>query len=715
MILLDDIGGLNHLIANQKTAEAILSKQVRHVNQMLPYFLGGILITGFIFLVMMVFALPTKLLYSPIHFTWVIYHSFTIIICWYLWKKALADSTKITHSYLKKIFFILFISLLSANIFGLVFYIILKNSVLGSLVIEPNLFYIWIVYHSLALYLCYRSWKDIDKVIDEMQNGHSLSPIGETLGANNLHFRPETNHQADYLASYTAYRVLFTCMMLLGCLWAIAVAKVLSTDIDLSVSLFVLIGLNFTIISAAMSSIGIFRQVLNAFAIPSLLTWSTIFFYINDYQLIVLSLVVIVFVLTHCYFAKNHWLNSIRTIEIYLENTQLVSRLESKSKQLQRVSAAKTQFLAAASHDLRQPAHALNLFIETLSRTKLDDKQRSIVEYAKNASQSSSDMLNSILDYSHLESGEMIPNIVATDLDAILQHLVDEFSAEAALKGISLHYKKTNLCVATDPSMLSLILRNFLSNALRYTTKGGVLIGVRYVAEQNQINKSDTRVCRIAVWDTGSGIKEEEIEGVFDSFHQLERNNQTNQGLGLGLSIAKGLARLLDTPIHVKSVFNRGSQFYIDVPTCKFHEKADKVGESFKTNKISKVSILVVEDDDTVLVSMKLLLESWGYKVLSAHNVQEASKQYRLHTPQLVITDYQLAELCTGVEVLTVIKSMAALMGTDSSLQCLILTGDTNPKILKIAKNLEVALLHKPITPLSLRNKLKELVSTLSV
>ena len=125
MKLLDD-RGLNHLIANQKTAETILSKQVRHVNQVLPYFLGGILITGFIFLVMMVFALPSKLLHSPIHFTWVIYHSFTIIICWYLWKKALADSTKITHSYLKNIFFVLFTSLLSANIFGLVFYIILK-------------------------------------------------------------------------------------------------------------------------------------------------------------------------------------------------------------------------------------------------------------------------------------------------------------------------------------------------------------------------------------------------------------------------------------------------------------------------------------------------------------------------------------------------------------------------------------------------------------
>ncbi|MFD1131967.1 hypothetical protein [Psychrobacter sanguinis] len=167
-------------------------------------------------------------------------------------------------------------------------------------------------------------------MICDLQNTNQLSPVIAVVDLQDLHFEPKTNHEADYLASYTAYKVLFTCMLLLGCLWAIGVVKVITNNFEFSVQMLVLIGLNFAIISGAMSSIGIFRQVFNAFSIPSLLTWAAILLYIDDMQLIVLSVVIIIFVFTHSYFAKYNWLNSIKTIQIYLENTHLVSHTNSK-------------------------------------------------------------------------------------------------------------------------------------------------------------------------------------------------------------------------------------------------------------------------------------------------------------------------------------------------------------------------------------------------
>lgn len=717
MKLMDDIGGLHQLIPNRRTAEIVLSQQIKHVNRVLPYFLGGILITAFIFFVMMESTLHQSLLLNPLHLIWITYHSITLVICWYLWNKVLDTETQITRRFIKKVFIYLFVFFLAANVFGLfTFFLDVYYSLIS---IESGLFIIWFIYHNLALYLCYSSWKNVDQVIYQTRDKGQMAAV-ETAGVMDKVFsKSKFEHQADYLVSYSAYRVLFTCMLLIGCLWAIAVAKVLTTEAELSIQMIVLIGLNFAIISGAMSSFGIFKQAFNAFAMPSLFTWAALLLYLQDPQLIILALAVIIFIFTHSYFAKHNWLTSIKTIQVFLENTQLVSKLETKSRQLEKVSSAKTQFLASASHDLRQPAHALNLFIETLSRTNLDEKQRNIVEYAKTASQSSSNMLNTILDYSHLESGEMIPNIVATKLDPLIQSLIDEFSAEAELKGIKLKYRRTDVCVKSDPAMLSLILRNFISNAIRYTVQGGVLVGVRFPSETevttiyDEPSISDKPSCRVAVWDTGSGIKADEITRIFDSFHQLERSTQTNQGLGLGLSIAHGLSKLLHAPINVLSEFGRGSQFYIDLPLCKTEEERNINTGLISFEQPSKTVVLIIDDDETVLVSMRLLLESWGYKVIVAHNVEVAVKQYQLYQPQMLITDYQLGDYKTGDEVIKTLKAVDSLKGIVSTMQCLILTGDTSPEIIKISKAMQVSLLHKPIAPNVLRDKLTDLVAML--
>ena len=295
---MDDIGGLNTVVTNQETAERVLSKQVKHVNRVLPYFLSGMLVTGFVFFVMMEFALHPTLLVMPLHSVWIIYHSLTIGICWCLWEKVLSSSTHITHGLIKTIFIYLTAYFLITEVIGCLLFFFL-NQYYGLMEIQPKLFYIWIFYHNLGLYLCYSNWKNINKMIFDIQNKNQLSPMTAEIDIQDLNFKHKINHEADYLASYTAYKVLFTCMLLLGCLWAIGVVKVITNNFEFSAHMLVLIGLNFAIISGAMSSIGIFRQVFNAFAIPSLLTWAGVLLYIDYPQLIVLALVVIIFIFTH--------------------------------------------------------------------------------------------------------------------------------------------------------------------------------------------------------------------------------------------------------------------------------------------------------------------------------------------------------------------------------------------------------------------------------
>jgi signal transduction histidine kinase/CheY-like chemotaxis protein len=367
--------------------------------------------------------------------------------------------------------------------------------------------------------------------------------------------------------------------------------------------------------------------------------------------------------------------------------------LNSKEK-AEQATLFKSKFLAAASHDLRQPIHAQGLFLDVLSRTELTAHQRDLLTNARTASNASSDMINTLLDYSRIEAGVIKPQLQPFRLQLLLNKIEIEFVPQADAKNLVYRSRETKLVVTTDPMLLELILRNLVSNAIRYTDHGGVLVACRQRGNQTVLE----------VWDTGIGIAPQDQKEVFREFHQLgnpERDRR--KGLGLGLAIAEGLSRTLGHDLSLVSIPQRGSVFRITLPVDTSIPAAQLAMAQSKT-RLLNARLLVIDDDEIVREGMLYLLRDWGCECEAAESIEEALALARINAPNVVISDYRLREQRTGVEA---IAALRALLG--DALPALLITGDTAPERLREAQASGIPLLHKPVSPSKLYRKLVEL------
>ncbi len=408
-------------------------------------------------------------------------------------------------------------------------------------------------------------------------------------------------------------------------------------------------------------------------------------------------------------FCRFTWATLNRSIVLAYENQELVQQLKIQTVQLsestraaQEANTAKTKFLAAASHDLRQPVHALNLFVEVLSGTALDDKQNTMVQHIRAASHASREMLNTLLDYSRIESGVMTPKPRATPLAPMLRALEEEFGPQADSRQLIYRTRDTDSMALCDPTMTALILRNFVSNALRYTLSGGILVCARR-------RGSDVVV---QVFDTGVGIERQHWEEVFKEFHQLGNEERDRQkGLGLGLAIAKGLAQSMGARIELNSQLGRGSVFTLCLPAVGAEIRAERHNTATQSggwrvntlhaapaqrsqSALADLQVLVVDDDESVRLSTQALLQSWGCVVRVAEGKEEALALLwnDSFTPALLVTDYRLREGVTGGDVISAMRS-----ALNTSIPAIIITGDTDPQRLREAASHTATLLHKPV------------------
>ena len=359
-------------------------------------------------------------------------------------------------------------------------------------------------------------------------------------------------------------------------------------------------------------------------------------------------------------------------------------------------NTAKSKFLAAASHDLRQPIHAQGLFLDVLARTELTPHQIALVKNARSASAASSDMLNALLDFSRIEAGVIEPQIVACNLQPIFHKIENDLAPMADAKNIVYRTRETFCLVQSDPILLELILRNLVSNAVRYTQKGGVLVACR-----RQRNNAV-----IEVWDTGIGIKPEDQKTVFREFHQLgnpERDSQ--KGMGLGLAIADGLARTLGHDLTLSSTPGRGSVFRLILPLATRATLLEKVEAPLDSSLLQNVRVLVIDDDEAVRLGMTHLLQDWGCLCETAGSIEEALNLAQANPPDLIISDYRLRGNRTGIEAISVLRSLI-----NKSLPALLITGDTTSERLREAKTSGLPILHKPVLPSQLYQMLVRLV-----
>ncbi|MGY8813542.1 MAG: ATP-binding protein [Gammaproteobacteria bacterium] len=311
----------------------------------------------------------------------------------------------------------------------------------------------------------------------------------------------------------------------------------------------------------------------------------------------------ILYLFTLTVFSYNLELTVNDSIELRFENIELIDQLQDAVTETEEANRAKSVFLASASHDLRQPLHAMGLFIETLRGTKLDAYQKSVVKHVESASEATREMLNTLLDFSKLDAGVIEPKPRAFRVQTLFNKMENELGATADNKNLIYRTHETTKAAYADMSLVELILRNLITNAICYTKTGGLLIACRQ-------RKNQTLV--IEVWDTGIGIAQGEQKNIFREFHQLgnpERDRQ--KGFGLGLAIAKGLADTMNFKLSLNSRPESGSVFRLELPKTE-DSVVDDSQENQSIVSFDNLHVIVIDDDKNIRLGMGELLNSWG-------------------------------------------------------------------------------------------------------
>jgi signal transduction histidine kinase/CheY-like chemotaxis protein len=370
-------------------------------------------------------------------------------------------------------------------------------------------------------------------------------------------------------------------------------------------------------------------------------------------------------------------------------------------REAESASRAKSQFLAAASHDLRQPMHALGLYAAVLEEKVSQPEVRDLVEKINASVEALEGLFGELLDISRLDAGVLQRNVKDFPVAGLLERLRAQFAAHAQSKGLELRVCPTRAWTASDPVLLERILINLVSNAIRYTSRGGLLIGCRRRAG----------MVRIEVWDTGAGIDATELPRVFDEFYQLGNpERDRSKGLGLGLAIVRRLGELLEHRIGASSTPGKGSCFSVEVPRCAGPEASvERPGKPPTAEKaIASRMLVVIDDESAVRDSTAVLLREWGYVVLAAGSLEEALQAISRsgRTPEVVLADYRLRDGATGLDA---IRRLQNEFGT--GLRAAVITGDIAAERLAEFRERGVRYLHKPVVPARLRELVSELLA----
>lgn len=367
------------------------------------------------------------------------------------------------------------------------------------------------------------------------------------------------------------------------------------------------------------------------------------------------------------------------------EERRAEEALRLAKEEAERANAAKSRFLATASHDLRQPLQSLLLFLEALRPHVKDAAGKKMLTHLGRGLDAMKDLLDSLLDISRLDAGAVAPAFEDFSIQPLVDQLAAAYVPVAAVKGLTLRVSPCGGTVRSDPTLLGRMVRNLLENAVRYTEAGEIALECRREGD----------ALRLQIRDTGVGIPPDHLDRIWEEFHQvgnIERDR--NQGLGLGLAIVQRLSVLLDHPVEVDSTPGEGATFSIMVPLggAALVRPSDSAVASSGGGRFA----VVVDDDAIVLMGLQSILQSWGYEVLVAGSIEEILERLQAdgRRPDIVITDYRLREQRFGTEGIVEIRR---LLGAD--IPGILLTGETGPECAREAEALNLAMLYKPVTP----------------
>ena len=500
-------------------------------------------------------------------------------------------------------------------------------------------------------------------------------------------------HLARGLIATEAPRLARTLVGYAGCwgaAWGLLALGTLdnTTPVGASVIISVLAGIT----AGSLATMSPVLAVFTAFSVPLVAFTVAALWRLDDPAYNAFSVISLLYLGVLIAQSRNSSLATRAAIELRFENLDLMQRAEAARFEAEQANASKSRFLAAAGHDLRQPVHAQGLYLEVLSRTSLNAHQRELLTHIGAASDASADMLNTLLDFSRIDAGVIVPKVQAFHLQALLNKIEREFEPQADAKGLAYRSRETPLFAYSDPALLAMIVRNLVANAIRYTDSGAVLVACR---------KRSGRVV-VEVWDTGIGIAPDQHREVFREFHQLgnpERDRR--KGLGLGLAIAQGLARTLGHELALASSPSRGSVFRLALPIAAANS-GDTAGDGFtplnadspSLPQVLNARVLVIDDEEAVRSAMLALLAQWGCTVEAVESIEQAVALARSFAPEVLISDYRLRAQSTGLDAIAAVR---AELGSD--LPAVLITGDTAAERLREALSGGVPLLHKPVAP----------------
>ena len=385
---------------------------------------------------------------------------------------------------------------------------------------------------------------------------------------------------------------------------------------------------------------------------------------------------------------------------IAIENARLFDELQEKSRQLGIANLAKSRFLAAASHDLRQPLHALNLFVAQLRGEEDPTERGQLIARIDAAVSAMNELFEALLDMSRLDAGVLEPNLTEFPIERLLKRIETTFTEAAREKDLRLRVVLSSAWVRSDSILLERIVLNLVSNAVRYTPHGGVVIGCRHRGNR----------LRIDVRDSGPGIPIDQQRHIFDEFYQIgSRQPDRRGGLGLGLSIVDRLGQLLGHQIELASRLGKGSCFSISVPLVAARRATAEAVEPPATvaDPAKGRLIVVIDDDALVLDGMRGILQSWGCRVVTGASDTAALAQLAQERgrPDLIISDFRLANGRTGIEAIEHLRD-----ALDAAIPAFLISGDTGPERLREASASGYHLVHKPVPPMALRTTLNRLL-----
>jgi len=453
--------------------------------------------------------------------------------------------------------------------------------------------------------------------------------------------------------------------------------------------------------SGAITAFGVLRPAIYLSILPMLLFPTAWMMLQNDWVHWVLAAIIVGWLLAITNQARRYGAQFEESVRLRFENEDLIARLRHEKSVAEDASTAKSRFLAAASHDLRQPVHALSLFVAALRPRVTDREAARMLDHIDSSVQAMGGLFNGLLDISRLDAGVVEVNVQTFAVQPLLERICRDFAGEAAAKQIELRLKPTRAAAFSDPLLVERIVRNIVANAIAYTDSGRVVVGCR----------KRGRSVIVAVGDTGRGIPRAEQALIFQEFYQVENpERDRGRGVGLGLAIVKRLTALLGHPLKLRSLPERGSVFMLELP----YSDAPLSAPLRALEGVPEFAghggglILVVDDELAIQMAMKDLLEGWGFKAIIAGSFDELLARLAdcPERPSLIICDYRLREHENGIHVIEQLRAEY----NDDDIPGMLITGDTAPDRLKEAQESGLLLLHKPVNNSRLRAAVVHLV-----